>query len=313
MPENFGARLRQQRLRHGIALEAIAKQTRIKESLLEALESDDLSHWPTGFYRRAFFRAYASAIQLDPDAAFAEFQVTHPEPPEADVLAAMAAALGRGEGPSRSTALRGAVGSAFTSLSRFRRAPSASSEPTASAPPTHDHHRTALLEEPRTDLIELARICAGFGGVTSAEEAQVLLPDAARILGASGLIVWTWNPRMLQLQPALVHGYPPKVVAQLPMVRYDDANATAMSFRTTQTRVFRDSASGDCAFVVPLRTAARCVGVLAGELDRGLDATPARTAIAVVLAAQLAPIADGLCQPEQYRLPAAVNGSVQAV
>ena len=80
MPESFGARLRRQREKRGIALEALAKQTRIKASLLEALERDDLSQWPSGFYRRAFFRAYASAIGLDPDATFCEFQQLYPEP-----------------------------------------------------------------------------------------------------------------------------------------------------------------------------------------------------------------------------------------
>ena len=46
MPESFGARLRQQRERQQIALTAIAEQTKIGLSLLEALERDDLSHWP---------------------------------------------------------------------------------------------------------------------------------------------------------------------------------------------------------------------------------------------------------------------------
>jgi transcriptional regulator with XRE-family HTH domain len=129
MPDSFGARLRQQREERGIALEAIAKQTRIKESLLEALERDDLSQWPTGFYRRAFFRAYAGAIALDVDAAYREFQDVYPEPPEVDVLIAMAATLGRGDnGPS--AALRGAVGSA---LSRLRRSSAMESTPPSPA------------------------------------------------------------------------------------------------------------------------------------------------------------------------------------
>jgi transcriptional regulator with XRE-family HTH domain len=134
MPDSYGARLRQQREERGIALAAIAKQTRIKEALLEALEHDDLSQWPNGFYRRAFFRAYAAAIHLDPDAAFREFQALHPEPPEVDVMQAMAATLGRGEGNGRSTALRSAMGSAISSLSRLRRAAPEESAPAADAP-----------------------------------------------------------------------------------------------------------------------------------------------------------------------------------
>jgi Helix-turn-helix domain len=46
MPESFGARLRQRRERQQIALTSIAEQTKISLSLLEALERDDVSHWP---------------------------------------------------------------------------------------------------------------------------------------------------------------------------------------------------------------------------------------------------------------------------
>jgi cytoskeleton protein RodZ len=67
MPESLGARLRQQREDRKIALATIAEQTKIKLSLLEALERDDVSHWPAGIFRRAFIRAYAHAIGLDPD------------------------------------------------------------------------------------------------------------------------------------------------------------------------------------------------------------------------------------------------------
>ena len=53
MLESFGARLRRRRDEHGIALVTIAEQTKIKVSLLEALERDDVSHWPSGIFRRA--------------------------------------------------------------------------------------------------------------------------------------------------------------------------------------------------------------------------------------------------------------------
>ncbi len=56
MPESFGARLRQRRERQQIALTSIAEQTKISLSLLEALERDDVSHWPAGIFRRAFIR-----------------------------------------------------------------------------------------------------------------------------------------------------------------------------------------------------------------------------------------------------------------
>lgn len=82
MPESFGARLRQKREQQEIALGSIAEQTKIKLSLLEELERDDISHWPTGIFRRAFVRTYAHAIGLDPDVVVREFLQLHPDPAE---------------------------------------------------------------------------------------------------------------------------------------------------------------------------------------------------------------------------------------
>lgn len=415
MHESFGARLRRQREARGVALEALAKQTRIKESLLEALERDDLSHWPTGFYRRAFFRAYASAIGLDPDVTFCELQQLHPEPPEGDVMAAMAATLGVDGGRGR-MGIRSAVESAISSLARLRPgAPadspsqvvteaalaerSSSAVPARPAPaiqravareresgveratvqrdpaigrestvgrefaaglestaaiepargvesaggheaaiereaierrsaaetalaaedaPSPERATAPAIDEPvlsdrapaatsmaDIDLEALARLCVELGCVTSEDGTQSLLQRAAHQIGAAGLIVWALDSREWQLQAALAHGYSPRLVAQLPTVRRDDNNATAEAFRSMQTRVFHDSASGKCALAIPLRTAIGCVGVLAVELERGLEATRSRIALATVIAAQLAPIADGLSRPEPLGLVAA--------
>jgi transcriptional regulator with XRE-family HTH domain len=82
MPESFGARLRQRREKQEIALATIAEQTKIKVSLLEELERDDISHWPTGIFRRAFVRAYAAAIHMDQEVAVREFLELFPEPVE---------------------------------------------------------------------------------------------------------------------------------------------------------------------------------------------------------------------------------------
>src|SRR4051812_39051422 len=88
MPESFGGRLRQRRERQQIALATIAEQTKIKASLLEELERDDLSHWPSGIFRRAFLRAYAHAIGLEPDLVVRECLERHPDPIEVVVTEA---------------------------------------------------------------------------------------------------------------------------------------------------------------------------------------------------------------------------------
>lgn len=124
MSDSFGARLRQRRERQEIALSTIAEQTKIKLSLLEALERDDVSHWPSGIFRRAFIRAYAHAIGLDPDVVVREFLEVHSDPIEVAETAeaiALAADAARGGGPP--TRLGHFVGSAIGSLSRLRRSP----------------------------------------------------------------------------------------------------------------------------------------------------------------------------------------------
>jgi transcriptional regulator with XRE-family HTH domain len=75
---NFGRRLRDQRERAQIALSEIAEATKIKRSLLEELERGDVSAWPGGIFRRAFVRAYASAIGLSPESVVEEFTQVFP-------------------------------------------------------------------------------------------------------------------------------------------------------------------------------------------------------------------------------------------
>src|SRR5262245_44233502 len=80
MDSTFGTRLRLQREEQQIPLATIAEQTKIKLSLLEGLEGDDVSRWPTGIFRRSYFRAYARAIGLEPDRMLREFQALYPDP-----------------------------------------------------------------------------------------------------------------------------------------------------------------------------------------------------------------------------------------
>ena len=80
MTRGFGARLRTARERKGIGLDAIAQSTKIHVRLFEALEHDDASRWPSGIFRRAFMRAYANAVGLDPEATVKEFLEFFPDP-----------------------------------------------------------------------------------------------------------------------------------------------------------------------------------------------------------------------------------------
>jgi transcriptional regulator with XRE-family HTH domain len=123
MPESFGARLRQHRESQNVALSTVAEQTKIKLTLLEALERGDVSQWPAGIFRRAYLRAYAQCVGLSPDDTLREFLEVHPDPAEVDISAAamLAAAERAGTQGAPPTRLRNIVGSAIGSLSRFRR------------------------------------------------------------------------------------------------------------------------------------------------------------------------------------------------
>jgi hypothetical protein len=82
MSDSFGGRLRVERERQQLTLSAVASQTKINIHLLQGLERDDLSRWPTGIFRRSFLRVYADALGLDPEPLLREFLVRFPDPTE---------------------------------------------------------------------------------------------------------------------------------------------------------------------------------------------------------------------------------------
>src|SRR5438093_3365003 len=291
MPESFGARLRQQRERQQIALTSIAEQTKIGLSLLEALERDDLSHWPAGIFRRSFIRGYARSIGLEPDVVVREFLELHPDP--VDVVSAASAVPshvddGAGVSARPQTRLEYLVGSAIGSLSRLRIGVVQGRETplddvTAATP---SPMRAPALPEP--DLLAAAHLCTELGCICETREAEPLLQGAARILDAVGLIVWVWDPQRTELRPVLAHGYPEQVLAQLPRVRRDADNATAAAFRSAQPCTVNGNHLASGAVVVPLMTPVGCVCALSVELPHGGDQSESVRAIATIFSAPLA-------------------------
>src|SRR3982751_2526247 len=82
---DFGGKLRQARERRGVSLRQIAASTKISVAALEALERNDVSKLPGGLFSRAFVRASAVEVGLDPDETVREFlERFHAEPPPAD-------------------------------------------------------------------------------------------------------------------------------------------------------------------------------------------------------------------------------------
>ena len=70
---DFGTALRQARLRRGASLQQIAASTKISIVALEALERNDIARLPGGIFVRAFVRAYAGEVGLDPEETVREF------------------------------------------------------------------------------------------------------------------------------------------------------------------------------------------------------------------------------------------------
>ena len=71
--EAFGPNLRRLRVQRGISLQRIASSTKVNAELWSGLEQNNFSRWPTGIYARAYVRAYAIEIGVDPDTTVDEF------------------------------------------------------------------------------------------------------------------------------------------------------------------------------------------------------------------------------------------------
>jgi cytoskeletal protein RodZ len=169
MDLTFGGRLRQQRERQQVSLTAIAADTKIKVSLLEALERDDLTHWPQRIYRRAYVRAYARAIGLDPETVVREFIELYPDPVEA--LPGEAApnpdAAGGGVTPPSTTIFRRLVTSAIGAVPAFLKS---TDRTEAAGPPSIRPAASARADHPAHDGDD-AGVDAGRQAHPAAEEA----------------------------------------------------------------------------------------------------------------------------------------------
>lgn len=298
MAESFGARMRERREQQQISLIAISEQTKIKLSLLDALERDDVSQWPTGIFRRAFIRAYARAVDLNADVVVREFLERYPDPAETVVPVPAIEPGGHHDSlhPAPPMRLRFLVRSAMDTVTRRwidlagkNRLPA---DPAVSRDAIDRHAsppevvRAAIPAD--ANLADIADIYVELDLAAEARDATLMLQRAAGLLDAVGLVVWAWDAKESELVPALAHGYSDQVLAQLPTVRSDADNATAAAFRLAQTCIVRSSEAANGAVVVPLMTPAGCVGVFAVELPRGAEQREPVRALTTSLAAQFA-------------------------
>ncbi|MFO7691629.1 MAG: DUF4115 domain-containing protein [Vicinamibacterales bacterium] len=175
-PVDFGTFLRQAREHRGVTLQELAETTKISARVLECLERNDPSKLPGGIFSRAFVRAYAHEVGLDPDVAVANFVSAFPDESGADEMPSTTRAVEVESFEQRRRVVRVLVRLlgvallvailAFLYYSRFR-AGSPAAEPDASkapagaassALPVFPQHQAAVTEPaPPAAAIEPAR------------------------------------------------------------------------------------------------------------------------------------------------------------
>jgi GAF domain-containing protein len=144
-----------------------------------------------------------------------------------------------------------------------------------------------------------ARICSELARVLDPADLPQILAESASLLDARGLIVWVADRSGSSLFPMLAHGYAPAVLSRMGSIQRDDDNATALAFRLSEDRVVSARNGYAGAIVTPIVTPEGCVGVLAAEVNGGIENSPDRRALAGILAAQLATLVTNLPAPSE--------------
>lgn len=79
-----GTKLRDARRQRGLSLHDIAEATKIPATVLESIERNDFARVPGGLFTRAYLRAFARHVGLDPEEIVREYLASQPhveEPP----------------------------------------------------------------------------------------------------------------------------------------------------------------------------------------------------------------------------------------
>ena len=137
-------------------------------------------------------------------------------------------------------------------------------------------------------LVTTAQLCGELARVADGDELPNLLKRAARVIDASGIIVWVAEPARQCLRAALAHGYEDKVIARMGDIHRDANNAAAAAYRASEVRTVAGDGAKSGALIVPLMTSDGCVGVMSAEMKGGSEKDESSQALATIFAAQLA-------------------------
>jgi hypothetical protein len=196
-----------------------------------------------------------------------------------------------GQGPSAADAVR--PDAALDPLGVVDSAPPearpAAPEPVAPPSPAQTIAADAPSRDRRKapELRATADLCSDFARLLDSQELPALLERAARLIDASGLIVWVADPDTSALRPAIAYGYPPKAVERMPAIPRSADNATAAAYRHAELQVVKTNGMSPGALVVPLINASGCIGVVAAEVRHGRESSESARALARIIAAQL--------------------------
>jgi hypothetical protein len=138
------------------------------------------------------------------------------------------------------------------------------------------------------NLNAAAELCVDLARVMDARDMQTLLERTAKVLEASGVILWVVNQERSSLLPVLTHGYSERVLLRLNALDVNADNVTSFSYRSVRPQTMLGSGPGTTsAIAVPLVTSGGCNGVLAAEVYDAKP-TPEFISVARLVAAQFA-------------------------
>jgi CHASE3 domain sensor protein len=138
------------------------------------------------------------------------------------------------------------------------------------------------------DLTGIAAVCTELARVPDQTGLPTALERAAKLMDASGIVVWVVDPDERELIPVIGFGYPPNLFSRFGTIPRDAENATAAAFRTGVLQTVRSDAVSHGAIAAPLVAPGGPVGVMAAEVLHDGEQKESTRAAAVIVAAQLA-------------------------
>src|SRR6266545_3386314 len=139
---------------------------------------------------------------------------------------------------------------------------------------------------PRNAAAELA---TDFGRLRDVNDLTLLLRRAAKVMDASGLVVWMGSLNGADLRPVLAHGYSDETMARMAPVPRAAGNAAAAAYRSGKLQIVVSSPGSSGAIVAPILVPDGCIGALSAEF-RGTETSESIQSVTAIVASHLATV-----------------------